>query len=258
MKGRLIVDPPENPAWNMGADQAILDSVTAGGPPVLRLYQWNQPTLSLGYFQLASERTSHLQSQSLTLVRRSTGGGAIVHDRELTYSLSVPIVDRARREVEQIYETVHAAIRSMFAEWGIRLTRFAELPGQTSVGGRGAGKTPFLCFQRRTEQDLTIAGYKVVGSAQRRSAKAVLQHGSILLHASEAAPQLPGINDLTMVCVGLADLLERFPAMLASQGSLTGSGGIDWERSAWQSAERTAATAIAQERFAQPSWNQRR
>lgn len=242
----------------MAADQAILDSVTAGGPPVLRLYQWDRPTLSLGYFQSAGERTSHPESLQVSLVRRSTGGGAIIHDRELTYSLTMPIVDRARRDVQQIYDAVHDAIRSLFADWGIRLTRFSERSGHAPGRGPGVGAAPFLCFQRRTEQDLTIAGYKVVGSAQRRSAKAVLQHGSILLHASQTAPQLPGINDLASARVNVADLLESFPAMLAMRGSLAGPGAGEWRRSAWLPAEKEAASAIARERFSKTSWNQRR
>ena len=78
-------------AENMAIDQAILNSVSRTGVPVLRFYQWAEPTLSLGYFQGVAARAAHGHSDSICCVRRTTGGGAIVHDRELTYSVSIPV-----------------------------------------------------------------------------------------------------------------------------------------------------------------------
>ena len=89
--GRLISLATAGAAENMAIDQSILDSVSRTGIPVLRFYQWAEPTLSLGYFQGLSARAAHVQSNSIGCVRRTTGGGAIVHDQELTYSITIPV-----------------------------------------------------------------------------------------------------------------------------------------------------------------------
>jgi len=86
---RLIVDRPAPGAWNMAVDEALLDAAVEQGVAALRFYQWSEPTLSLGYFQRHADRDSHAASHDCTLVRRQSGGGAILHDRELTYSLTL-------------------------------------------------------------------------------------------------------------------------------------------------------------------------
>src|SRR5436190_15116613 len=87
---RLIIDPPLIGPMNMAIDEALLESAATDGVATLRLYQWSEPTLSLGYFQAAEERERHQASTNCPLVRRASGGGAILHDRELTYSLALP------------------------------------------------------------------------------------------------------------------------------------------------------------------------
>ena len=86
----LIVDAPADGAWNMAADEALLHTVSNTETPVLRFYQWQSPTLSLGYFQSYADRNQHAASLEADVVRRLSGGGAILHDQELTYSLVLP------------------------------------------------------------------------------------------------------------------------------------------------------------------------
>jgi lipoate-protein ligase A len=154
----------------------------------LRWYLWQQPTLSLGYFQSIDDRNQHAASASLPVVRRSSGGGAIVHHCELTYCW----VERTRQasDAASRYDFFHQAVVDYLAQGG--------------VDGRRVGKSmlfqggnPFLCFQRRAPEDITVAGYKVLGSAQRRHQGVLLQHGSLLLAASPFAPQLPGLTELS-------------------------------------------------------------
>src|SRR5688500_9559950 len=90
---RVITDPPASGAWNMAVDEALLESAATGSVATLRFYEWHEPTLSLGYFQPAADREQHAASRACPLVRRASGGGAIVHDRELTYSLAWPLRD---------------------------------------------------------------------------------------------------------------------------------------------------------------------
>src|SRR5581483_5910324 len=82
---RLLIDPPAAGAWNMSVDEMLLERTSAEGGFQLRFYQWNEPTLSLGYFQAVQDRAGHEASRGCALVRRLSGGGAILHDRELTH-----------------------------------------------------------------------------------------------------------------------------------------------------------------------------
>src|SRR4051794_22517252 len=87
---RLIVDSPADGAWNMALDEALLIDAETSGVASLRFYSWREPTLSLGYFQRHTDRAGHAASAGCLLVRRASGGGAILHDRELTYSIALP------------------------------------------------------------------------------------------------------------------------------------------------------------------------
>ena len=110
----------------------------------------------------------------------------------------------------------------------------------------------FSCFQRRTAEDLIVSGYKVLGSAQRKSRTAVLQHGSLLLCTSSYAPQLPGINDLLSSQLTAEQLVPQIAE------NLTKSLGIDWRVDAVSSREEEDAAHICRERFASSVWTARR
>src|ERR1700682_6410647 len=105
---RLLIDPPALGAWNMAVDQALLEHAASGGW-TLRFYSWIEPTLSLGYFQAHRDRRTHTASRGLPLVRRASGGGAIVHDHELTYSLSGPAPSTRSSATRRRFCAVHAA-----------------------------------------------------------------------------------------------------------------------------------------------------
>ena len=187
---RILVDPPAVGAWNMAVDEMLLGRAAAHGEAVLRLYRWSPATLSLGYFQRAAERVGHAASRSCPLVRRSSGGGAILHDQELTYSLSLPISHPAAADPETLYRRTHGLLVETLAGFGITAT----LNERTLVP---LGGEPFFCFQRRSVGDVLVDGHKICGSAQRRRKGALLQHGSILVAASSFAPELPGLMELS-------------------------------------------------------------
>src|SRR5262245_11329728 len=186
---QFLTDPPADGAWNMSVDEALLQAAETDGVATLRFYQWREPTLSLGYFQSHIDRHRHPVSSSCPLVRRSTGGGAILHDRELTYSIILPLAESRRFAAENLYRAVHGSLIETLGELGIT----ASLCDCSSA----AANEPFLCFQRRTLGDILLGQHKIGGSAQRRRGCAILQHGSILLARSAAAPELAGIADLT-------------------------------------------------------------
>ncbi|TVQ03078.1 MAG: lipoate--protein ligase family protein [Planctomycetaceae bacterium] len=243
--GRLILSEPADGPTNMAIDAALLRRAGDRTGPTLRFYSWANATLSLGYFQSVAERDGHPDSLAAPVVRRASGGGALVHDRELTYSLVLP-AEAVPADSRRLYRIVHNAIRDAFRDFNIRLDRFADLEIDP-VADRS-----FLCFQRRTDEDLLLHGYKVLGSAQRKERGGLLQHGGLLLNASPYAPQLPG----------LGDLVDRAPSMEAIRQSLIeklgAALGSVWNIGELSSLEKAEATLELQAKFGCKAWTEKR
>lgn len=181
------------------------DAMPAAGP-ALRFYFWSEPTLSLGYFQPAADREAVESLKPLPLVRRSTGGAAIVHgDGDLTYSISIP-ADRQYHGGESWVCRMHQAIQTALSAYGVR--------AEGVVCGNEKKLGPVLCFRHQTPADVLVGSHKVVGSAQRKSRGSILQHGTILLKKSRFAPELPGIEDLTGKRIPAGELAANTAAEL--------------------------------------------
>jgi lipoate-protein ligase A len=199
---RLIIDPePKSGPWNMAVDEALLTSAVVHGRCTVRIYGWNEATLSLGYFQPAESARQIAEFTSLPIVRRLTGGGAILHHHELTYSVTLPPGHTLANPHEQLYNRVHEQFVAVLWEFGIHSGQRSAVSDQpeTATTGRRIGENSadaFLCFGRGDPHDVVFRGHKILGSAQRRRRGAVLQHGSLLLRRSDHAPQHPGLFDL--------------------------------------------------------------
>ena len=183
-RARLLIDAPLAGPANMAYDEALLQSCKADGMPTLRFYAWIPPTISLGYFQDYAEYESlEPPAGDLAVVRRTTGGGAILHDLEVTYSLVIPLAHPlVRGKPNELYRLAHRAI-------------IQAIGGPARMLGDGGGRCdesshrgPFFCFARRHYLDVVIPDAqgpsglsKIAGSAQRRTSTAILQHGSIIL-----------------------------------------------------------------------------
>jgi lipoate-protein ligase A len=241
---RLLLHEPASGPWNMAVDEALLASAAAGGPLTLRVYRWSEPTLSLGYFQPHDQRAAHTASATCRAVRRATGGGAILHHHDVTYSLTGPIANRLDCELRDWYLRVHAAWITSLQRWGVA----AESCPRTDAEREGR----FLCFERRAEGDLLLRTRKIGGSAQRRQARAALQHGSLLLRCSAFAPELPGIADLAGHELPVNDWLTDWLTALAEAWHVT------WVPGELTRAERRAAEAWEENKYGQRRWTLRR
>jgi lipoyl(octanoyl) transferase len=265
---RLIIDGPAPGAWNMAVDEALLADAADSGVATLRFYQWSEPTLSLGYFQSIENRYQHAASVGCACVRRQTGGGAILHDRELTYSLVLPAGHELARQTEAIYNSVHDAFIDVLRPI-IRSDSKWKAMRRDQESSRAPSEEPFLCFQRRARGDVVLAGsseetelrrfaghsdgdWKILGSAQRRHRGAVLQHGSLLLAASPAAPELPGIADLTGVILT--------PDQLASATAERAASGLGLELAPMELSNdlQSIAAQIANTKYGAGPWTNRR
>jgi lipoate-protein ligase A len=169
---RLITTWEARPEFNMGLDEALLGS--QGAPPTLRYYTWRPDTLSLGYFQRVADVPGAASAGAL--VRRITGGGAIHHQRELTFSLACDLRHPLYAgTLASSYERVHALIAAALAEFGVAAAPRGERTLASDREGTG------MCFHASTALDLVWDERKGVGSAQRRRGGRVLHHGSIKL-----------------------------------------------------------------------------
>jgi lipoyl(octanoyl) transferase len=194
---RLIVDPePRTGAWNMALDEAIQDAVAAGeAPPTLRFYQWAPPAISLGKRQPADGvDLAACQRDGVDVVRRPTGGLAILHTDELTYSIATrPTDPRAAGAILDAYKRLSAGLVDGLRRLGVP----AEL---NPVNPYGTANGSAACFEAPSAYEITVGGKKLMGSAQSRPAGRVLQHGS-----------LPLVGDIARVAeyLSFASVAER-------------------------------------------------
>lgn len=230
---RLLIDPPAPGAWNMAVDEVLLDWSAATGGCCWRFYRWSEPTLSLGYFQEYHDRDSHPSSRRCAVVRRASGGGAILHDAELTYSVVVPLAHPLGKRREMLYHAVHATLVETLAAWNVRAVICC------GVERKSPGEQPFLCFQRRANGDVLVAGTKIAGSAQRRNRGSVLQHGSVLLRSSPLAPELDSLSQFAPQGIHEGDLIRHWTEKLAERFDLV------WQEGHLVLEEQSKATTLA-------------
>lgn len=238
---------------NMARDEAMLDLVGEDSrAAAFRAYAWSEPTLSLGYFQGHDEVARDPRWRGLSLVRRSTGGGAIVHHHEVTYCLVIPRRHPLARQPSALYRGVHQALAEMLSQGGPVARRRGEPDAGAWAGvGAGAGR-PFLCFNDRDPEDLVVDTEKVVGSAQRRRSGAVLQHGSILLARSEFAPELNGLGEDPPSARALAEWGDRLARVIP------GALGFRAVEGPWTEALEARAAVVERETYRNAAWMLRR
>lgn len=232
---RLLVDDAAEAAWNMAVDEALL---LAGIGPTLRLYGWSPHAVSLGYFQ---RRADFADVPATTpIVRRLTGGGAIHHGDEITFSLTLD-AEALPRDVAASYRVLHDAAIAAMAEVGVNGVRHAN--------GQPAGARPMdrWCFASPCRDDVVTPVGKLLGSAQRRIASPrsrVLHHGSLVLHRPALTPFVAAVDDQAP-CDGA--LAARLRDALAAR--LATALGLRLVAGALTAAERSLAAELAERRY---------
>lgn len=172
-----------SPAYNMAVDEAILIAHSEGKvPPTLRFYGWDPATLSIGYFQKAEKDidVQAVREQGLGFVRRATGGRAVLHDSELTYSIIVTEdYPGLPKNVTEAYRVLSQGLLNGFIHLGLdaHMVNLASEEEKAKYDSMGSS----ACFDSPSWYELVVEGRKVAGSAQMRHRDTVLQHGSILL-----------------------------------------------------------------------------
>ncbi len=249
---RVLDSGPADGATNMAVDHALLDRAATSGEAVLRIYAWSRPTLSFGMHERARLSAAVLAAQGVDAVRRPTGGRALLHHREVTYSVTAPTAGTALGES---YRAINAILLDAVARLGVRA---AEAPRRA----RATAPDGAACFAEPNMGELTVDGRKLVGSAQRRDERALLQHGSILLDDDQpmiatlrglpAAPSAAAtLNALLARPVHYAEVRDALVAALLGAVGATVPEALDPD-------ELPPAVAAHRARYASDEWTFRR
>ncbi|MDD2310841.1 MAG: lipoate--protein ligase family protein [Desulfuromonadaceae bacterium] len=209
LKWRLIDTSPLSGAENMAIDEALLRSFDpATSLPILRLYGWNPPALSLGRFQKAAEvlDLARCRADGVAIVRRVTGGGVIYHADELTYSLVCsPEQIPATGSIKDSFRVLTGFLLAFYRGLGLEPAYAADVVPE---GSRLGERTAF-CFAGRESFDIIAGGRKIGGNAQRRLKGIIFQHGSIPLR-NRAATGLSYMRDHNM---NMPRVRQAWPSM---------------------------------------------
>jgi lipoate-protein ligase A len=261
---RLLLDGPAPGAWNMAVDEALTSAVDGAlSPPVLRLYRWSPPCLSLGFAQpFAAVDAAFCAAHGVEVVRRPTGGRAVLHHLELTYSVVAPLGRGAFTfDLQAAYRRICEALVAGLC----RLGAPAELAG-SPAGGHIRPTEAIPCFVGPASGEVVARGRKLVGSAMRRIGDTILQHGAILEDWDGALQAgclgLPDDSTLRPAVTTLSELLggpsgsDRLAAALAA--GFQGVFGVELKPSHLAPAERARAEMLRRERYGHDRWTVRR
>ncbi|HEU0294377.1 MAG TPA: lipoate--protein ligase family protein [Anaerolineales bacterium] len=270
---RLLITPAERAtrgAWNMAVDEAILEHIGRGASsPTLRLYAWTPACLSLGQAQpFADVDMLRLHQNGWEVVRRATGGRAILHTDELTYSVIAPVDEpRVAGSILESYNRLAQALLLAVKSLGI-LVEMKEAVSHVS----NVTYTNPVCFEVPSTYEITVDGKKLIGSAQARKKEGVLQHGS-----------LPLTGDLARICQALVfenetaranaskRLLERATTVESALGRVVSwkeaaqafiqafeaQLGICLERGELSDSESSRSDELVAEKYDHVSWTKR-
>lgn len=266
MIGRLLPWSTGTAAWNMALDEALLLSYQQGKAPLtLRFYGWAPPAVSLGCFQhpLTEEQQRRCHQAGVDWVKRPTGGRAVLHENELTYALVAGEQHGFTGPVLADYQKIALGLKRGFALLGL----VVELaPGTRQTKGLPSQ----ACFAASSWYEITYQGRKMVGSAQLRRGKALLQHGSILLTFDPClwrevwgeAPAAGRNEALEQKVIGLREALGGLPArsmvISALQQGLSAELGVQWQEGSLSAEEIALASQLFKEKYTNPDWNNRR
>ena len=220
---RRLDDPALPGAENMARDAALLE---VRSQPTLRFYSWTKPTLSLGYFQRAKNLPiSALQKRGYDCVRRKTGGKAILHKEELTYSLCVPEIGAMAGGPKAAMEFLHQS----FADELIQQTNLdVKIRGNDRLSSDVRGSA--WCFEDSSSLDLVLDGRKLLGSAARRSRGWTLFHGSLVIFPPDETQNIAGLG--------------VFPDIDGFSQRLGNALNMDFQKGTWTECEVASACRL--------------
>lgn len=265
---RLLVTPAQRGAWNMAVDEAILEHIgRRESPATLRLFAWEPACLSLGQAQpYADVDEQRLAARGWDVVRRPTGGRAILHTDELTYSVIASADEPAvAGTLLESYNRLAAGL--------LHAVRSLGLAADLKTGPREAvDRSNPVCFEAPSAYEITVAGRKLIGSAQARRKDGVLQHGSLplcgdltriteaLVFDDPARRKTAGERLLRRAVTAemvLGHVVTWNEAARAFREGFEHELGLEFKEEGLSSTEAARAEELVSEKYAHPSWTAR-
>lgn len=244
---RVIIDTPRRGSLNMALDYVMLQSLSRReSPPTIRFYRWEKPAVTIGYFQILHEEVyeDECRLEGMPVIRRISGGGASLHENEITYSITLPLRSRTAggKMLDSFRDLCEPIIRAL--------------------------QKQSLQAAYRPISDIVVGNRKISGCAQARKQGALLQHGAILLELEEkkllrflkfdkeSSPGIGCLKDFLGDVVKTEDFIDTLTRdMIASFQS---EWGIDITYEAFSESDLLRAYQIEQELFANHEWNENR
>ncbi len=248
---RLVCDAEYSGAQNMARDEALLLAQSETSAPILRFYDWSAPCVSIGRLQknFDFDRAKHA---GFEVVRRPTGGRAVLHQHEITYCavLHSSHLPRESRSVVGAYNWLSAGFLNGLQTLGIR----------AQLGSAHAGSTPGSpeanCFGAAAQCDFLVGGKKLIGAAQCRKNDVILQHGAILLDINEAAwhDAIGGAMSGAVSLRALGVLPEREELIAALTTGMENEWNIRFRHSVISASETELASRLQHEKYSTSNW----
>ena len=248
----------------MAVDSAILGAVERGEvPPTLRLYRWNLPCISLGYSQpFSAIDYQQLNIRGWDVVRRPTGGQAILHTDELTYAVIGPKTDpRLGGGLLHSYRRISEALGEALKILGV--------PAQVHTGNNHGAQNQPVCFENPSDFEITVAGKKIIGSAQARKKEAILQHGTLplkgdltriieVLYYATPTQRDQAVRILLQKATTVEEVLGREisweAAAQAFQTGFENTLNIEFQRGDLTNSEMNQAHHLVATQYSDPKW----
>jgi len=255
----LLEKIPQRGSWNMAVDDYLFQSLGKEPTTYLRFYQWERPTISIGYSQNATRIVDlgKCRAMGIDVVRRMTGGKLVLHHQEVTYSICSSDSELFTSKLMDSYRLISEALMRGLEKMGIKCSLAASTPSSYARG-------LLPCFSHPAQNEIEIDGKKIIGSAQKRTGDKFIQHGSIPLKKGEGL--LKFISKLNreafrMNMTSLSDILERevdFDWVVEHlQSGISEHFNIRLNPKSFSSPEKEAIKKIQAERYDNPAWTHR-
>jgi len=247
---RLIIDNPAEGYENMAVDEALLLSCDRGGPSTLRFYDWKTPTISIGYLQSYDP----FYNIEIPVVRRMSGGRAVIHGAEVTYSISCndgsPLFSEG---INGSYRLISRALSHALNDMSIEAT---TVPSAKRLPSGGSSES---CFASTSRHEIVVEGKKVAGSAQRRLKHAFLQQGSVLFDVDRGmVEELFGESALDgMAWLGLFREVDKEEFKSACVKRIEESLALRLSLSTLTTEEESSRDRLIHEKYGSDRWNKR-
>jgi lipoyl(octanoyl) transferase len=253
IRWRVVETEPASGAWNMAVDEVLLESVRSGGAPTLRFYGWSSPCLSIGRNQpISGIDRDTLEELGIAVVRRLTGGRAVLHDDELTYSVLLPVT--ALGSPRETYRRINDILKKGLARLDAGVSTQAGDVSPRPVSSDAP------CFADPVRGEVLANGRKLIGSAQVRVGSHLLQHGSLPLRPSRVTDTSGWLGAYIGTPAYLCSILHPLPPRERIIGALTAAwlevaGGVEHVPLQTFEMERVGS---ARDRYESPVWTARR